>query len=256
MASSGYLKEGMLTEFSGVPFGPDHQYNYLEAKRVLLLLMGEVRTRKQLARELRVDLSGEGRPAITGTSGNHVWDFLRLDDSPAEGFTRGPHLTLALRQDEVWAMLCLSNAMKGIYRTRVRELGAEGFADLMRTIALRAEKLLGRAKGFQPRVEVYQRRYPTQRSDAIVDGIIEADLRTLLDPSDRRSNRDIKVQPLWVDAAYQVLTQRRGNVQLGVGVAFPYARCPAVHTPELVEHIAATWVALKPAVDLVFGRKA
>jgi hypothetical protein len=50
--------------------------------------------------------------------------------------------------------------------------------------------------------------------------------------------------------------QRRGNVQLGIGVAFPYARCPAVRRPEFVEHVAAAWIALKPAIDLVFGRNA
>ncbi len=254
MASSGYLTEGTLTEFSGVPFGPKHPYNYPEAKRALVLVTRELRKRKALARELRADLKAKGRPAITGESGGHVWDFLRLDDRADHGFTKSPHLTVSLRQNEVWAMLCLSNAMEGIYRSRVRALGAQGFADLLREVGRRCEKLLRQAKGFQPRVEVLQRRYPTQRSEAIVDGRIEADLRTLLEPAERRSNSAIRVQPLWVETAYNIFVRRRGNVQLGIGVGFPYAHCSAVHSPEVVDQIAAAWIACRPAVDLVFGR--
>jgi hypothetical protein len=254
MAASGYLTEGTLTEFSGVPFGPKHPYNYPEAKRALVLLTKELRKRKALARELHADLTAKGRPAITGESGGYVWDFLRLDGRPNGGFTKAPHLTVSLRQEEVWAMLCLSNAMGGSYRARVRELGAQGFIDLLGEVGLRCEKLLREAEGFQPRVEVLQRRYPTQRSEAIVDGRIEADLRTLLDPAERSSNAAIRAQPLWATTAYDILTQRRGNVQLGIGVAFPYRRCSAVQSPGLVDHVAAAWIACRPAVDLVFGR--
>jgi len=254
MATSGYLTEGSLTEFSGVPFGPKHSYNYPEAKRALVLLMQELRRRRDLKQELGADLAAEGRPAITGQVGSRVWDFLRLDRNPSEGSTKAPHLTAALRQEEVWVMLCLPNAMSGVYRSRIKGIGAEGFTVVLRAVALLAKKSLRRAEGFQPRVEVLQRRYLTQRSEAIVDGRVEADLRTLLDPAERGSNDAIRVQPLWVRTAYEVLVQRRGNVQLGIGVAFPYAHCPAVQSPELVDHVAAAWIACKPAVDLVFGR--
>ena len=151
-------------------------------------------------------------------------------------------------------MLCLSNAMRGVYRSRIKGIGAEGFTELLRAVALRAEKSLRKVDGFQPRVEVLQRRYRTQRSEAIVDGRLEADIRTLLDPAERGSNNTIRVQPLWVRTAYDILVQRRGNVQLGIGVAFPYAHCPAVRSPELVDHVAAAWIACRPVVDLVFGR--
>jgi hypothetical protein len=35
----GYFREGTLTVFTGIPFGPERPYGYLEAKRVLLLAM-------------------------------------------------------------------------------------------------------------------------------------------------------------------------------------------------------------------------
>jgi len=253
MAASGYLTEGTLTEFSGVPFGPKHSYNYPEAKRALVLLMRELRKHQELTRELHVDLTAEGRPAITGTSGTYVWDYLRLDDSPTDNFGKAPHLTACLHQNDVWVMLCLPNAMKSVYRSRVRDIGPQGFADLLQTIALRAETALREAAGVQPWIQLLQRRYPTQRSAPIVDGRLEADLRTLLDPSER-GQADIRKQPVWLATAYDLFVQRRGNVQLGIGVAFPYARCPATQSSELVDHVAAAWIACKPPVDLVFGR--
>jgi len=254
MAASGYLTEGTLTEFAGVPFGPKHSYNYPEAKRALALLMQELRKRKDLKRELGADLSSRGRPAITGQVGSYVWDFLRLDNSPTDDFRKAPHLTACLHQNDVWVMLCLSNAMDSTYRARVKAIGGEGFLELTREVALLMEKSLAKVEGYQPWIQLLQRRYPTQRSAPIVDGRLEVDLRTSLDPLKRRGRKAIHVQPIWVATAYDLFVQRRGNVQLGIGVAFPYARCPATQTPELVDHVAAAWIACKPAVDLVFGR--
>lgn len=253
MAASGYLTEGALTEFSGVPFSPEHPYNYPEAKRALVLLMRELRKRRDLERELGADLSAKGRPAITGKVGSYVWDVLRLDRDPSDNFVKAPHLTVSLRHEEIWAMLCLSNAMKGRYRSRVKAIGSEGFMGMIRSVALRMEESLAKVAGFQPRVEVLQRRYPTQRSQAVVDGRVEADLRTLLDPAER-GQAAIRKQPVWAATAHDIFVQRRGNVQLGIGVAFPYARCPATQSSALVDYVAAAWIACKPPVDLVFGR--
>lgn len=47
-SADGYLKEGALTVFSGIPFSAENPYNYPEAKRLLNLSMTELRDRKDL----------------------------------------------------------------------------------------------------------------------------------------------------------------------------------------------------------------
>jgi hypothetical protein len=48
LIDSGQPLEGALTTFTGFPFGRDHPYTYLEAKRLLRLALDELRTRRDL----------------------------------------------------------------------------------------------------------------------------------------------------------------------------------------------------------------
>src|SRR6202022_1680285 len=86
-----YLKTGTLTVFSGVPFGTEDPYSYLEAKRVLRLAMDELRLRDDLHTAFGIDRSASGRAAITGKDSSSVWDYLRLARSvEAKSFTEFP----------------------------------------------------------------------------------------------------------------------------------------------------------------------
>ena len=113
LVEEGYLKEGTLTIFSGIPFGDDEPYSYPEAKRLLKLMMEDLRTRKDLVRDLRMDPKGQGRSAITGKNGVAVWDFLWLhNSSDKDVFTHSPHLTLVVSHDRVTAMITVPNGIK------------------------------------------------------------------------------------------------------------------------------------------------
>jgi hypothetical protein len=68
--------EGTLTMFAGFPFGVDHPFTYLEAKRVLGLAMGELRSRRDLLEHLGMNPKAPGRSAITGRQRDVVWDLL------------------------------------------------------------------------------------------------------------------------------------------------------------------------------------
>ena len=48
MVDDGYLLEGTLTTFTGIPFDADYPYDYFEAKRLLRLLMLELRADARL----------------------------------------------------------------------------------------------------------------------------------------------------------------------------------------------------------------
>ena len=93
--------EGTLTMFSGFPFGRDHPFTYLEGKRVLELALGELRQRRDLRKQLRMNPKVPGRPAITGRRSDAVWDLLSLARSgEVETFTKHPHLTLGVKRNQ------------------------------------------------------------------------------------------------------------------------------------------------------------
>ena len=248
MVEEEYLKDGTLTIFSGIPFGDTEPYNYHEAKRLLNLIMGELRTRKDLVRELKMDPRGEGRSAITGKNGVAVWDFLRLRSSSGEdAFTHDPHLTLVISHDRVRAMITVPNGIRPSYRRNLIKLGAVGFSKVLAEITKRLARNLRGAQGAVPWVEVVQRRYPSQRSAAITDARLEFDLRTAFPQTHGRSK--VRAQPQWLDATYESLARKRSNLQLMIGASFSYARCEMTRDRKIVDYLALSWLACRPLLD-------
>ena len=120
MVRQEYLTEGTLTRFTGIPFGDQHPYTYLEAKRVLGLLMHELRRRRSFLRDLGIDPKLPGRGAIRGRQEARVWDFLRLRESRnARIFTDYPHLTIVIRLESALAIVPLPHGVKPGIRQRV-----------------------------------------------------------------------------------------------------------------------------------------
>ncbi|GMU20480.1 MAG: hypothetical protein AMXMBFR13_05770 [Phycisphaerae bacterium] len=74
-------------------------------------------------------------------------------------------------------------------------------------------------------------------------------------PSQRKSvaGRQVKHQPQWLDAAYNVVADHRSNLQLGVGAIFPYA-CPILRSGAAIDYIAGTWLACKPLLGVLVGK--
>ncbi len=250
LAEEGYLKEGTLTVFSGVPFDEDEPYNYPEAKRLLKLAMDELRQRKDLQQQLGMNPKGVGRGAITGRGGIAVWDFLRIKGSDdGEPFTKYPHLTLGLQHDRLLVMITIPHGITSAFRKNLVDLGFDGFSDLMATVNNNLMKVLRKAKGAAPWVDMVQRRYPSQRSEAIVDARIEYDLRTAF-PS-RSLKQLVKTQPEWLKATYDALSKKRSNLQVAVGAIFPYGACNVTKSPEVLDHVANTWIACKPLLDVM-----
>jgi hypothetical protein len=66
LIDAGQFREGTLTMFAGFPFGRDHPFTYLEDKRVLELALTELRCRRDLRKQLKMNPKAPGRPAITG----------------------------------------------------------------------------------------------------------------------------------------------------------------------------------------------
>jgi hypothetical protein len=102
--AEGYLKEGTLTEFSGIRFDEANPYSYPEGKRLLKLMTSELRKHPDLKRV--IDAKAAGRKAITGKRGAAVWDFLRLKALKSDvTHTKHPHMTLSIGKEAIRAGL-------------------------------------------------------------------------------------------------------------------------------------------------------
>jgi hypothetical protein len=249
IVKDGYLKQGTLTMFDGLKFDEDSPYTNREGKRLIRLLRDELQPRKDLQR-LGIHPTAPGRPAITGRGFDLVWDFLRLKQAEGASHTSFPHLTLYLSAEGARAGITIPNGVKGGFRTRLKENGADGFRSLVAELenSLRRARILKKSKGARPFLNLRQRHFASQKSPGIRDGLLEVDMRTLAGcPAER-----IRRQPEWIDAIYYLLAKKHSNIQLSVEVRFNY-ECPLVGSREVVDLFAYTWIALEPLLDFVLG---
>ncbi|MDH5179823.1 MAG: PD-(D/E)XK nuclease family protein [Gammaproteobacteria bacterium] len=247
-----YLKEGTLTKFSGIPFDNDNPYSYLEAKRLIKLIMAELRSHTALNKQLGMDPVAPGRGMITGKNASLVWDCLRLKAFDHEkDFVKTVHLTVGIQSERVVAIIIVPNSIKRSLRNRLFQDGYEGFEELFRQVHRNINKTVGKVKGVESYVDVLQRHYRTQKSQPTVDARQTFSLDTAF-PS---KNSDVKHQPIWLESAYELLANKKGNTQLGVGAVFSYANCPSVKSPKIVESIANTWLACKPLIDVILDKQ-
>ncbi len=246
LLNEGYLNEGALTVFTGVPFKKDNPYSYFEAKRLIKLAMEELRARHDLQRDLGTNGDRPGRTAITGRGSPHVWDFLWLADAKeTESFTEFPHPGLGIHREYLNALLIVPNGIRAEFRRNLLDGGVDGFHALFKSVLAGFSELLGSVEGAIPWVEIVQRRYPSQRSEPFVDAKLEFDLRTGFDPS-YRWEKSAKKQTEWIDATYLALSNRSSNLQLAVGAKFPYEQCPIVNSREILNCIANAWLSCLP----------
>jgi hypothetical protein len=192
-----------------------------------------------------VDRDGPRRSAITGSGTEGVWDFLPLEVArSAKQFTWYPHLTIVLRSSWAVAAITIPNDVKGGFRTKLGALAPDGFKKLMAKLENRLRSVIKRSPGAKPVVYVTQRHYKTQRSPPEVDARLEADLRTVV-----RGNRvAVKYQPQWVEAIYEVLINKRSNVQFGIEGRLKYD-CPLVRSAAAVDLFADSWKAFTTAIS-------
>ncbi len=248
-ADAGYLQEGRLTVFAGIPFGRDERYSYGQAKRLLKLLREELCQDKRLSKRLGADLAAPGRSAITGRERSSVWDFIPITHAHhAKNHTQYLHLTLAIREDCVAAYVTIPNGIKSKLRSKLLGSSLEGFESLIQMVTIDMVKLLKGVEGFALEVVVVQRHFRSQRSPGVVDCELRFDGRTALPKSSRHRGR-VKSQPQWVKAVYDALAHRQSNLEFRVGCLFPYDTCPTTRDKTIVRAISAVWLACAPMVQ-------
>lgn len=244
------LVDGALTMFAGIPFSTTNPFGYLEGKRILKLACAALGARVDLRSELGVVPDATGRGAITGSQGDHIWDFLWLwPPGKDDAFTKYPHLTFAISRQEVSAMVTIPNGVRSDIRNRLTQLGEGEFQKLIQDILKRMVPLLRREAGAVPWFSGAQRRWPSINAKSHLDARIEFDLRTAV-----ADGGAPKKQPLWLSAGYGSFANKHGaNYEIQVGVQFPYDRCKKLAESEALDLIAAAWLACKPLIDLARG---
>lgn len=250
MIAQEYQVRGTLTKFTGLRFDQDEPYSYPEAKRLIRLLGDKLQRRKDLA-ALGADPTGARRTAITGRSANAVWDFIPLKVAKgANNFTDYPHLTLAISRERATATITVPNGVRGGFKSRLKNRGFEGFEELVLGIEENLRPLIKKSHNASPVMYVLQRHYKSQRSQAQVDATVSADLRTLRP----KGGGGVKHQPQWAEAIYELLTNKRSNLQFGIELRLDYA-CPIVRSPECEDLFAGTWIACAPLIEFVLDEE-
>jgi hypothetical protein len=243
-----YQIRGTITVFDGLRFDDSNPYTYREAKR-LIRHLGDLLQKRADLRRIGVDPNGSRRPAITGSTDDFVWDFLPLVVArDAMQFTAFPHLTMGIWRNRAVAAVTVPHGFKGGFRKRLLSVGLKGFLALVYELEERLRPITKRSEGAQPAMYITQRRYRTQNSTPVVDARLEADLRTAAS----QKHSVIRHQPQWIEAVYQVLVNKRSNIQFGVEVRFDYA-CPTVRSAACADLFADTWVALSPLINFTIA---
>ena len=246
MLAADYEIRGTITVFDGLHFDRDNPYTYREGKRLILLLGDQLHAREDL-HKLGIAPQGDRRPAITGKEADFVWDFLPLRVAKgSQQFTAYPHLTMALHKSWAEAAVTVPNGVKGGFRTKLRNLGREGFQELVAKLEQRLRPIIKQSSGARPTIYVTQRHYKTQSSPPNEDARLDADLRTMISGT----QAGVKHQPQWLDAVYDLLTEKQSNMQMGVTLRFSYD-CPVVRSAKAVDLFADAWKALAPLISFV-----
>jgi hypothetical protein len=255
MARNEQLQDGTLTTFTGFHFANPENYSYLEAKRVLRLALSELRKDRDLRREVGMDPDLEGRQSLTGRHEDFVWDFLQVKAAHgAKSHTSNIHLTLGVHRRFVDCLVTIPHGLVRTARKRLVEVGEEGFQDLLGQVLERMSQVLRIEPLAVPTLRVIQRRYPSQRAKPFVDALLEVDLRTVVERRPRLRKQP-KKQTEWLQAAFGSFSNKNSNIQMQVGVVFPFERCPTLETPRSITLISAAWCACRPLLDRAYGRK-
>jgi len=245
MIAQDYKIRGTLTMFDGFKFNDAEPYTYAEGKRLIRLLGDELRKRKKLVKALGIETKAPRRSAITRGDNGAVWDFLPLKTGKGKSFTSAVHLTLAIRPQEVGIALTVPNAMKGVKNT-LRNGDAEGLGQKLSQVEKNLRPVLKKVKTAKPMIYIHQRHYKSIHSHPETDGMLEVDLRTVLNIA----KGPLKHQPGWLECIFGLLVNKKTNMQWAVQLHCPHSE-KVMQSAKAIDIMVDTWIAMMPLRDFV-----
>ena len=252
MVEEEYLKEGSITEFTGVHFDDENPYTYREGKRQLRLLINKIKQNKILKEELNVDLSKKGRGGIK-KAGN-LWDYLTFNTGVDDkSFTDEPHLTIGMNDEFIEGDLTIPYRIKGNTKRNFYNLSWEEFRNIIHKIVLNYNNSFGTSEGFKPQIVLAQRRYPSQSSPAIHDARLEFDIRTAFKDISSKLKPTQKKQEEWLRLVFEINNNKKSNIQFQVGARFFYNKHTLVNNKDADQVVSKSFLACKPLIDYLFS---
>lgn len=252
MVEDEYLKEGSITEFTGINFDQDNPYSYREGKRQLRLIIKKFKQNKILKDELNIDLSSKGRGGIkkVGT----LWDYLTFDTGiVGKSFTDEPHLTIGMNDKFIECDLTIPYRIKGKTKKNFYNLSWEEFRNLIYKIAINYDNAFGISSGYVPKIVMAQRRYLSQSSPSIQDARLELDIRTAFSDLSSKLKPRQKQQEEWLKLVYEVNNNKRSNLQFQLGARFFYNNNSLVNHKDADKVMCKSFLACKPLIDYLFS---
>ncbi len=149
--------------------------------------------------------------------------------------------------DHLRAMIIVPNGVQRVFRRRILALGPEGFFEVLAAVTDNMQQVLETAKGAYPFFDIAQRHFLSQSAPPTKDAVMHIDLRTAFEGM----ASSIKCQPQWLDAGYDLISNKRSNLEFAVGAAFPYATCPRTRSPDILQAVADSFIACKPLLDVM-----
>lgn len=254
MVEDEYLKEGSITEFTGVHFDISNPYSYREGKRQLRLLINKIKTNQNLSSELNIDLEKKGRGGIKKVG--NLWDYLTFKTSNEnKNFTDEPHLTIGMSDTFIESDLTIPYRIKGKTKNNFYNLSWDDFRNIIYKIALNYDKIFGQSNSFKPQIVMAQRRYPSQSSPAIHDARLEFDIRTAFDDISTKLKPTQKKQEEWLRLVYDLNNNKKSNLQFQVGARFFFNNDSLVNNKNADKILCDSFLACKPLIDHLFDLK-
>jgi len=96
-----------------------------------------------------------------------------------------------------------------------------------------------------------QRRYQTQRSIPYRDGLIDFDPRVTFGKQTPQAGPPIKQQQEWARAVYELLRNKRSNLQFQIGVEFYHKDFDELKGKDADKSFVAVFTAIKPFLQSV-----
>lgn len=136
--------------------------------------------------------------------------------------------------------------MKAQFRNPVKEMGEEGFFEVMQEINRNFRRITKTYSGSYPFANIAQRRFASVSAKPTVDGKMDFDLRTAFAGP---KGQKVKVQDEWLRAMYSMIINKRSNMDWDVGMCFPYESCKKTGQPVILDAVVESWLACKPLLD-------
>ena len=145
-------------------------------------------------------------------------------------------------------MITFPNGMRSVLRKQLLGSSLKEFTGRLEQASHALTASLTGLKAYRPKIRLMQRRYTTQRSVPMMDGIIEFDLRAAFGDPKPHFGPPIKKQQQWALAAYDLLANKRSNIQFQIGVEFHYPKFNELANKEADRYFIGAFRALRPFV--------